>query len=283
MRWDQPWGTSVYWGSALLDREQAVPYAASHARRTHVLRVVEEQGYCTIAELSRAFGVSEMTIRRDIQRLERDGNLRSVHGGVTTLAPAAMVGTDFRARAGRMRKPKAAIALRALDYLPESGAVAIDAGTSTLELAKMIPLDRRLQVVTHSLAAVNALLWHGQVEVTCLGGRLNPQSQSFGGLSTSAAIEELHVRTFFLAASGITPNGVYCGTDFEAVTKRGLVKAADQVVLLADSSKFRTSAMVRACSLEDVQVIITDDGVAAEQLAYLEELPGQIVLVAGDN
>jgi DeoR family transcriptional regulator, aga operon transcriptional repressor len=277
------YGTSAHWGLSLLDRDQAVPYATSNARRTRVLRVVEEQGYCTIAELSRAFGVSEMTIRRDIQRLEGDGNLRSVHGGVTTLAPAAMVGTDFRARAGRMREAKAAIAVRGLEFLPESGAVAIDAGTSTLELAKMIPRDRPLQIVTHSLAAINALLWHGDVEVTCLGGRLNPQSQSFGGLSTSAAIEELHVRTFFLAATGITPNGVYCGTDFEAVTKRSLVRAADQVVLLADSSKFRISAMVRACSLEDVQVIITDDGIAAEHLAYLEQLPCQIVLVSLDR
>jgi DeoR/GlpR family transcriptional regulator of sugar metabolism len=261
--------------------EQASPHSSSEARRAQILSQVEQQGYCTITELSGTFGVSDMTIRRDIRRLVSDSQLRSVHGGVTALSPTAMVGTDFSARASQMKTAKSAIAERAVELLPQGGAVALDAGTTTLELARLIPASLRLHVVTHSLAVINTLARHEYVEVTCLGGRLNPRSQAFGGPTTATAIDDIRVRKLFLAATGITANGVYCGTDFEAVTKRALVNGADEVVLLADSSKFQTSAMVRACPLESVDVIITDDRVSAEAQRYLQRLDAEIIVVSG--
>jgi DeoR family transcriptional regulator of aga operon len=266
------------------ESEQA-PHSLSEARRAQILSQVEQQGYCTITELSAAFSVSDMTIRRDIRRLVGDGQLRSVHGGVTALSPTAMVSTDFSARASQMKAAKSAIAARAVEFLPAGGAVALDAGTTTLELARMIPASRHLHVVTHSLAVINTLARHEYVEVTCLGGRLNPRSQAFGGPTTATAIDDIRVKKLFLAATGITAGGVYCGTDFEAVTKRALVNGADQVVLLADSSKFQTSAMVRACPLEAVDVIITDDGVSPEARRYLDRLDAEIIVVdsAGED
>jgi DeoR family transcriptional regulator, aga operon transcriptional repressor len=261
------------------ETEQASTHTLSEARRTQILSQVEQQGYCTITELSETFGVSDMTIRRDIRRLVADGQLRSVHGGVTALSPTAMVGTDFSARASQMKSAKTAIAERAVEFLPASGAIALDAGTTTLELARMIPASRHLHVVTHSLAVINTLARHEYVEVTCLGGRLNPRSQAFGGPTTATAIDDIRVKQLFLAATGITAGGVYCGTDFEAVTKRALVNGADEVVLLADSSKFQTSAMVRACPLEAVDVIITDNGVSADARRYLSKLDAEVIVV----
>ena len=108
---------------------------------------------------------------------------------------------------------------------------------------------------------VTALLGHEHAEVACLGGRYNARTQAFSGPATIAAVSELRVRTLFLAASGMRPDGVYCGTDVEALTKRAMVNIADEVVLLADSSKFGVSAMVRACTLTDLDHLITDDGI----------------------
>jgi DeoR/GlpR family transcriptional regulator of sugar metabolism len=254
-------------------------YSSADDRRAQLMEMVEQEGYCTIVELSEAFDVSDMTIRRDVRTLVAEGRLRSVHGGVTVLAQNAMLGTDFGSRAARMRSAKRALALRALEYVPETGAIALDAGTTTLELAAALPPEARVQIVTPSLAVVNALLGHENVEVMCLGGKLHPSTQSFAGPATVAAIGELRVRTFFLAASGLHADGVYCGNDFDAVTKRALVNVADEVVLVTDSSKFTISAMVRACSLADVHRVITDDRITPEHLDSLTQHGIDVVVV----
>lgn len=263
--------------------EASRKYSSAQERRAELLELVAGQGYCTTLELSKALNVSDMTIRRDIRQLVDDGRLRSVHGGATLLPQSALTGTDFQARSGRMSAAKRAIAIRAATFLPESGAIALDAGTTTQELALAIPADSRLTVVTPSLAAVNALAGHENVEVMCVGGILHPQTQSFAGTATVAAISELRVRTLFLAASGITADGVYCGNDFDATTKRALVECADEVVLLADSGKFSTSAMVRVGSFDDVHKVVTDDGIAEEHLAFLAELGVEVVVAATER
>lgn len=244
---------------------------------------MERQGFCTILELSEAFAVSDMTIRRDVRALTHDSQLRGVHGGVTMLPQTATTGTDFRARASRMREPKRAIAERAPAYVPRHGAIALDAGTTTLELAAVLPPSSRVTVVTQSLSVINTLLPHERVEVVALGGKLHPSTQSFAGQATVTAISELRVRTFFLAASGLSTSGVYCGNDFDAVTKRALIGAADEVILLTDSSKWSISAMVKACSLAELDRVITDDGVSAEQLAVLADHDVEVVIVPTES
>lgn len=248
-------------------------------RRERILELVTHQGYCTILELSNALGVSDMTIRRDVQRLVGADRLRSVHGGVTILPQSALAGTDFGDRAARMAETKRRIAEKAAEYLPASGAVAFDAGTTTLEIARVVPPDARVHVVTPSLAVVNALVNHEHVAVTCLGGVFHRHSQSFAGQLTAAMIAELRVRTLFLAASGMTADGVYCGNDYDALTKRALVDVADSVVLVTDSSKFSISAMVRACTLDAVDRVVTDDGISEEHLRSLTDRDIDVVLV----
>jgi DeoR/GlpR family transcriptional regulator of sugar metabolism len=248
-------------------------------RRARIVELVVRQGFCTITELSAAHDVSDMTIRRDLRILTQQGQLRGVHGGVTVLQPTAMVGTDYRARVARMTAVKHAIAERALEFVPASGAIAIDAGTTTMELANVLPADSRIKVVTQSLPVINALLPHEYIDVICLGGTLHSDTQSFAGPATVAAINELRVRTLFLAASGLRANGVYCGNDFDAITKRTLVSAADEVILLTDSTKFSISAMVRACALNDLHRVITDDGISEENLAMLTELDIKVIVV----
>lgn len=253
-------------------------YLSAEDRRAQIIELVERQGFCTILELSQAFQVSDMTIRRDIRALAHDSQLRGVHGGVTMLPQAAIIGTDFRARAAKMRDAKRAIAERALTYVPRTGAIGLDAGTTTLEMAVALPPSARVTVVTPSLSVINTLLSHEHVDVVALGGMLHPSTQSFAGPATVAAINDLRVRTFFLAASGLNDEGVYCGNDFDAVTKRALIAVADEVVLLSDSSKWEISAMVRACSLADLDRVITDDGITEEQMAVFADHDVEVVV-----
>ena len=270
--------------TAVDDGDDDLRYGSAPERRARLQRLVEDQGFCTIAELSHELGVSDMTIRRDIQRMVDDGLLRGVHGGVSALPQSALLGSQFSTRAVRFADEKRAIALAAADLVPVGGAVGLDAGTTTLELARAWPSDRRASVVTHSLPNVLALHDDEYTRVIVLGGVLHQSSQSLSGPMTLRTLEELRLQVVFLAASVISERGVFCGNDFDAVTKRALIEIADRVVLLADSSKFNETAMVRVCGLDVLDHVVMDDGIRSQhqQLLHDHDIQLQVVSAAAE-
>lgn len=255
-------------------------YGSAPARRDRLQRMVEDQGFCTITELSDQLGVSDMTIRRDVQRLVQDGLLRSVHGGVSALPQSALAGSLFSTRAVTLAPEKRAIAAAAAALVPVGGAVGLDAGTTTLELARAWPSERRATVVTHSLPNVLALHDDEYTRVIVLGGVLHQSSQSLSGPMTLRTLEELRLEVVFLAASGLSERGVFCGNDFDAVTKRALIEVADRVVLLSDSSKFDSTAMVRVCGLEALDHVVMDDRISSEDQELLRSHGIELQLVS---
>lgn len=255
-------------------------YGSAGERRTRLQRIVEEQGFCTTAELSKHLGVSEMTIRRDVQRLVQAGQLRSVHGGVSELPQSSMLGSNFSTRVDKFAAEKRAIARASAELVPRGGAVGLDAGTTTLELARAWPPDRNATVVTHSLPNVLALLDNTETPVMMLGGVLHRSSQSLSGPMTQRTLGDLSLQVVFLAASSISERGVFCGNDFDAVTKRSLIEVADRVVLLADSSKFNETAMVRACGFDAIDQVVIDDGINEAQAAMLRDQGVDVQLVS---
>lgn len=245
-------------------------YTSASQRRDRLAQFVVEQGYCTVAELSFRFAVSEMTIRRDVAKLVTDGRLRAFHGGVGSVSPVDIIGVDYSDRDLKMAEAKRAIAVRALDHVRPGAVVGIDAGTTATQLASLLPPDQHLKAITPSLPAINALARNSGIDlVTCLGGDLHVDSLSFAGSATLASIANLHIDTLFLAASGLNNRGAFCGNSFDAITKRALIDVADTVVLIADSSKFLTSAMVRICAWDSVDILIVDDAITADEEAML--------------
>ncbi|MCS5732517.1 DeoR/GlpR family DNA-binding transcription regulator [Herbiconiux daphne] len=246
-------------------------YASASERRDILAQYVIEQGYSTILELSQRFGVSEMTIRRDVARLVGEGRLRGFHGGVGSLSPVEVSGVDYGDRDQKMGEAKRAIAEHAVGLVGAGAVIAVDAGTTAAQFAALLPQDRRLQVITHSLPAINILSNNQGVEITGLGGVLHQESLSFSGPATLAALANLHIDTLFLAASGLNERGAYCGNSFDAITKRALIDVSDTVVLLADSSKFETSAMVRTCEWDAIDRLIVDSGLRPEDERMLAQ------------
>lgn len=239
-------------------------YSSAPERRDRIVRFVTDQGFCTITELSALLGVSEMTIRRDVSGLVRFGKLRGFHGGVGSLSPEDMLGRDYADRDLAMADAKRAIAARATELVREDSVIAIDAGTTAIRMTSLLPRNKRLHVVTQSFPVVSALVGNADTEVICLGGVLHPETLSFDGMSTLAAISNLQVETFFLAASGLSDRGAFCANGFDAITKRALIEVAERVVLLADSSKFSSSAMVKICGWDAIDTIVIDSGLSAE-------------------
>jgi DeoR family fructose operon transcriptional repressor len=172
---------------------------------------------------------------------------------------------------------KRAIAGLALRFVEPGATIGLDAGTTTLELARLLSGD--VTVVTHSLPAMGALDEHPGL--IGLGGLHHPPTQAFTGPDTVAAIGRLRVHTFFLAASGLNRHGAYCGTPLDAEAKRAFIGIAGRVVLLADASKLRQTAPVPICGYDRVDALVTDDEITDAEREFLSERTD--VLVAAER
>jgi DeoR/GlpR family transcriptional regulator of sugar metabolism len=246
-------------------------YRGAVARRERILDLVRESGFRTAAELSEALGVSQMTVRRDIHQLAEEGLVRSGYGGVSSIVPP-VGGVDFQLRAQANLEAKRAIARHAARYVLERrpAVVALDAGTTVFEVLGHIPDGQRFTIVTHSLPVLTALSSREDIEVVALGGVLHAETQAFAGPATVAALEHIRVGTVLLAASAVRDGTMYCGNPFDAETKRALTRAADEVVLLADATKFSLPAVFPVGPVSEVDVVIVDDALSAAERESLE-------------
>ncbi len=232
-------------------------YDARQERRARILDRVREAGFLSVADLSRDLGVSEMTVRRDIRRLEAEGEVRAVHGGVSLPRPT-MREPSFLARTSVMAEAKRAIGAAAVTLIEPGSAIALDAGTTAYAVARELPSDANLTVVTHNLAILCQLSGRRDVQTIGLSGELSVYNQAFIGPMTVAALGRLRVRTFFLSAVAVDEHGIYTATGLEIPTKTALMHAADRVVLVVDSSKFKASAPVILTPLSEADMLVTE-------------------------
>ena len=209
-------------------------------RRAAILALVEESGAVRVSDLVEQLGVSDMTVRRDIERLDGEGLLERVHGGALALIPRATDEPGFSAKSLLMTAEKHAIALAAARLVEPGATIGISAGTTTYEFARAIRNVPHLTVVTNSVPV--AQLLHesgGGSHVVVLTGGVRTPSDALVGPVAVSALQGLHVDRLFLGAHGIdrhagltTPNLV------EAETNRALVRASRSVCVLADHTKF---------------------------------------------
>jgi DeoR family fructose operon transcriptional repressor len=237
-----------------------VRYTDAPARRQQLLDRLAASGYVGSAEVAAELGVSEMTIRRDLQRLADDGIARRVPGGASL--PGVRTAETFEIRSGSARSVKRGLAKAAVGLLGDAGTVALDAGTTVAELADLLP--EGVGVVSHSLPVVTACAAAGGREVVALGGFYEPSTRSFTGPTTWNAVRELTVDVAVLSCTALDDRGVYSASPVDAEIKRALIEVADRVVVLADRDKVGGRAAVRFASPESVDVVVTDavDGLA---------------------
>lgn len=237
--------------------EDVFRYETAPERRQWIVETLNAQGFISVAELVGRLGVSDMTVRRDLRKLEEAGDVRVVRGGVHLPAADGRRGS-FAGRASANAEAKRAVALSAGQLIAEDDAIALDAGTTVGGLTDALPEGFAGSVVTHSVPVIQELLVRGEPRVIGLGGDLYPVSKAFVGPMTVDAASRVRVRTFFLGAAALDARGVYVDSDVERPTKHALMEVADRVVLLADASKFTTSAPVRLCDFADIDVLVTD-------------------------
>jgi DeoR family fructose operon transcriptional repressor len=236
-------------------------------RQAEVLRLLGVEQRVESGRLAELFGVSAESVRKDLAQLEARGLLRRVHGGAVPGRPRREE-PDVAARTEQAEQ-KLAIARHALRFVPDGGSVLLDAGTTTLRLAELLPADRDLVAYTNAVPVLSTLLQRG-IAVVSLGGRVRPPTMAAVGPLTASALAGINVDVAFLGTNALSfQRGLTTPDTDEAAVKHAMLTAARQRVFLVDSSKFGSESLARHATLEDVDVLVTDDAITDEQRARL--------------
>ena len=240
-------------------------------RRAQIVAWLEGHDLAEVEELSRQFGVSLVTIRKDLTALEQRGLWRRTHGGAL-YSQKTLYNPTIREKLRLNRSLKQAIAQRALSLITEGDSLFLDSGSTTLELAKAMKHQfRSLYILTNSIPVASELA-DSRWDVLVLGGNLRPRSLALIGPATERALEVYRADKAFLAATGVTlEHGYSTPNPLEAPTKRAMLKAAKQAYAVVDSSKLGHAALASFAALEEVEALITDDQAPARFLESLEQ------------
>jgi DeoR family fructose operon transcriptional repressor len=233
-------------------------------RQQAIARLVNQRGRMSVNQLAHEYDVTTETVRRDLSMLERLGLVRRVHGGVVPPSSLSLIESGIRERDQVNTETKERIARAALDRLPPSGgSILLDAGSTTVRLATLLPPDRELTVITHAVPIAARLAGLPHLDLRLLPGRVRSTTQAAVGADTVEALSQLRVDVAFVGTNGITAeHGLTTPDPDEAAVKRAVIAAGRLVVALADASKFGVETAVRFASPGDVDVVITDDGVS---------------------
>ena len=247
-------------------------------RRSQILEIIEMKGFSALQDLVSEVGVSESTIRRDLENLDRNGQIRRTRGG------AAYVGeslTDFDDRRHRARPQKQLVARTVAELIGSGETVLLDGGTTTLEVARQLQ-GKSLQVVTNSLPIVNVLLNQPKIELIQIGGFVYPKTGVALGALAVEAIGRIHARRLIMSVGGSTERGLFNSNALLVETERAMMDSAEEVIVVTDSGKLGHAALARLCPLEEIDHLVVDGGISHEWRDRIESLGVRLTVVEPD-
>ncbi len=234
-------------------------------RKQTILDVLKRERQVIAKSLSESLGVSEDTIRRDLRELAAEGLLQRVHGGALPMSPAA---ANFQSRQSLGVAGKAAIGKFAASMLQPKQVVILDGGTTAVQVARNIPIDLEITIVTHSPSIAVELCGHNKVEVILIGGRLFKHSIVAVGSAAEEAIRRIRADLYFMGVTGVHPEvGLTTGDFEEASIKHSLSRSAAETFILASAEKIGTASSYLVMPLSEASGIITEEAVSEEDLA----------------
>ncbi|MEV0327902.1 DeoR family transcriptional regulator [Micromonospora echinospora] len=250
-------------------------------RQAAILERVRATGGVRVSDLAAEFGVSDMTIRRDLDALDAQGLLAKVHGGATVADPSAADEPGFDAKSVRQPAEKAIIAAHAARLVRPGAAVALSAGTTTAALARRLVDVPALTVVTNSLPVAEVFHAGGRPDQTVIltGGIRTPSDALVGPLAV-AAIRSLHLDVLFLGVHGISERAGFTTPNLmEAETNQALMSSADRLVVLADHTKWGLVGLCSIGGLDCADVVVVDDRLTEEGRRVLGERVRELIVV----
>jgi DeoR/GlpR family transcriptional regulator of sugar metabolism len=251
-------------------------------RQEAILREVDRTGGVRVSELVDILGVSDMTVRRDIEVLATSGLVLKVHGGAAAVVGRSADEPGFQVKSGLNPGPKSAIARVAAGLISPGSSIAISAGTTTYAVAQELLTVPDLTVLTNS-PRVADLLHNAQREhlTVILTGGVRTPSDALAGPVADATLGSLHVDTLILGVHGFEPvAGLTTPNLIEAATNRALIATARRIIVVADSSKWGVIGLSTFATLGQVDVLVTNAGLDSEARRMIGEQVGQLI-VAG--
>lgn len=248
-------------------------------RQQALLAAVQGAGRVRVNELSTTLGVSEMTVRRDLEEMEISNLLLRVHGGAISTTSRSFE-PGFHARSQLQVEAKRQIGRVTASLIRDGETLIVDAGTTTLHFVEQLPPDIRIRVMALSLRVADVLAEMPNVTLMVPGGVVRHQERSLVGPTTQAALEQLTFDTVILTTGGVDPEAGITEYEFDdAATKRAALHSARRRILVADSTKLGAVSFVKICPLDMIDILVTDSNAPELRVAELRSA-GLEVLVA---
>jgi len=247
------------------------PSSLTDDRRIRILEVIRQRGFASLPALAEALEVSESTVRRDLDFLEESGVAQRTHGGVFYTGPSPKL-AHFDQRQSLNWDRKRQIAVAASGSIDDNDTILLDGGSTTYELAQLL-VGRPLQVVTNSLPVANLFTSSENADLVLIGGYVHAKTGVSLGPYANQMLAGLNVRRAVISVAGINERGCYNSNLLLVETERAMMTSADEVVVVADSTKFGHTSLSKLCELKDIDVLVTDSEISAEwrgQLAAAE-------------
>jgi DeoR/GlpR family transcriptional regulator of sugar metabolism len=233
-------------------------FMLSVERYEKILDELDKSKIIKVSELSTNFGVTEKTIRIDLETLEKKGLLKRIHGGAVLVEENERIfPIDERQLSNNERKT--AIAKEAIKLINPEDTILLDGGSTTLQIASLLG-DYPVTVITNDIKIANELLKKEKVQLMVLGGSRIGTSSSLFGVQASDLLKRIRVNRLFFGATGVSvEHGLTVLNSFHVEWKRQIIRCADHVILLADSTKLEKVGLIQFATLDDVDEVITDN------------------------
>lgn len=254
-------------------------------RQDRILEEIRRTGAARVSDLTVVFGVSDMTIRRDLEHLAETGVVHKVHGGAV-LSTNSSEEPGFAAKSGLEQPAKVAIAKLAASLIRPNSAIALSAGTTTWGMAKFVANIPGLTIVTNSTAVADLIATDSasRGQTVILTGGVRTPSAALVGPIADLTIRSLHVDQLFLGVHGMDSSAGFTTPNLaEAETNQALIESASQVIVCADSTKWGSVGLATFAPLSAAHVLITDSGLPADAIALLGDQVGLLKIASPDR
>jgi len=249
-------------------------------RRKDIINLLSEKGEVMVADLSQLFNVSEVTIRNDLDQLEKKNILIRARGGALKFEGGVATDRRLADKSKINFLAKKGIGQRAAQLVSESDTIIIDSGSTTAELVKHLPQLQDITVITNALNIANLIGNTNNINMIMLGGYLRKNSLSLVGPLAEKSLRNFNVDKVFLSVDGFdTKQGIFTPNVEEARLNEIMIEIAREVIVLVDSSKFKKRSFAFICTIEQIDKVVTDVNISVEDKKRLQDAGVEVIVV----
>ncbi|SHH42876.1 DeoR/GlpR family DNA-binding transcription regulator [Clostridium grantii] len=246
-------------------------------RRKIIITIIEEEKSVMVTDLSKNFGVTEETVRRDLEKLEKQGLLKRTYGGAV-INESTVQELPFKIREVRNKEGKKCIGKMVAEYINDGDTILLDSSSTAIQVAEFLKNRNKLTVITNSVILLTKLAKVDGITVISTGGTLREGAMSLVGSISQNTIQNYNVDVAVVCCKGIhKEKGITDSNEQECEVKKSMIEVADKVLLVVDNTKFDKKAFVKICDLEKVDMVFTDKKLSQEWEETIYNSKGELI------